>query len=226
MAVSRTGSVGTITNNANSGSQSVTVPADAELMVVGAIGYEGVSTYFSSGSVTINSAALSVSRANDSDTSYGMVSLFHKVSPSTGTQTLAWDWSGTGAPDEGVTIFYAFYKGIDTDDPIKSEGGEQVQTDADTGVMTAATGDLAVAIAYAYGESETFTWTNATEVTHSHYGGDTASIAEASPSGNITITVGYGDWCSMCGVVLGAGAGTLAPLTINVQDCVQPISVF
>src|SRR5690554_1211057 len=67
-AVERTGSAGTITSSSNSGSQNVTVPADAEIIVFGASGHENNDTYFTSGTVTLGGSNLTMSPSStDSD---------------------------------------------------------------------------------------------------------------------------------------------------------------
>lgn len=189
-SVSRTGSVTDIHNNVNSGSQSITVPSDATLAIVTANGFYNQANYFSSGSVTLGGDTMSVGRSDDSDITYEFSAIFYLINPSTGSQTLAWDWAGSNAPSSGVHIHYAFYKDIDTSSLIRDTGGQQTATGtATTGSMTAQTGDMAIAIAHGYDSSlPSFNWTNATETDDDQYNFSASSYAEATPSGNITIT--------------------------------------
>jgi hypothetical protein len=215
--VTRTGSVGEITSTANSGSQSITIPADATLVVVAVSGYSGTTTnFFSGGTLTLNGVTRSVGRTDDAYSSYGMTAIFYWVNPATGSRTLAWNWAGSGVATTGVHIFYAFYKGVDTTNPIKSSGGgHNHTTTVNTGAMTAATGDLAIAVAYANSTTgpASVSWTNAIQAAGSLYNMDYGAFAENSPSANITITEsfsgGSGPDSAISGIVLAAAAATL-----------------
>src|SRR5690242_20690674 len=118
-AITRTGSISDFVNTANSGTQGVTVPADAEIMVVGLTGSQSATaSFFSGGTLTVNGAALTC-LAFDADNTKFQGALCYKVLPSTGAQTLAWDWAGASAAEYGAIFVYAFYKGIDTASAIR-----------------------------------------------------------------------------------------------------------
>jgi len=194
-AITRTGSFSTEAHVTNTGSFSVTVPADAEIMVLGVTGFQSTASYFSSGSVTVGGAAMTAV-GFDSDTTKFQGSLFYKVLPATGTQTVAFDWAGTTAPEFGVIFVYAFYKGIDTASTIRSSNGAQQATNPHaTSTLTAQSGDLIVAWMAQFTASEsTVTWTGATEVQAVTAISQTdGSWAEASPTGNQTVSASGSD---------------------------------
>src|SRR5205085_164848 len=111
-AVARTGSLTEINSSVNSASQSVTVPSDATLAVVSVSGYQTSANYFHSGTVTLGGSAMTAaSTTQDSNTAYLYGAMFYLANPPTGTQTLAWDWLGTNAPNDGVIIVHGYYKG-------------------------------------------------------------------------------------------------------------------
>lgn len=206
MAVTRIGSLvesADAERTANTGSESITVPADAEIMIVGVHGYQSISSYFSGGAgtrLTIAGAAFTNLTQGDASTSFFMGALFYRLAPATGTQTLAWDWAGTDAPTEPVRIVYGFYKGLHATTPIRDTDGVQSNLPYTTPSLTAASGDLIVAWGWGYdGADETggSSWTNASVVTDypTRYGNAVASWAEGSPSGNTTVT-----WSAWTGV--------------------------
>ena len=212
MAIERIGNLTRIQSNVNSDSQSISVPNDATLIVVGVSGYSGAG-YFANGSITLNGSALT-ELAADSNGSYTQGLLGYLVNPSTGTQTLAWDWDGTGAPAAGVILVYGFYKGVDTASLVRDSYSLQqayaatIQTDT----MTASDGDYAIAWVGGYGSSATFSWTNATKVADfdvaSGYNTTLGTWAEATLSGNTQITcTGNIDMCIMALVLKPAAAG-------------------
>ena len=188
MAVTRTGSVTTIQTASQTGSQSVTVPNDAEIMIVKIAGFlDG--TNVGEGTYTINSQSLTAVWGATGDVS----EIFYKISPSTGSQTFAWDFGSAPLSDEFIEI--SFYKGINTGDAIGASAYaylfENIDT-ANTGEMTASNGDAVVAVALIFSESDPFPasadWTNATELTDTTWAAGVYSGAEAFPSGNVTIT--------------------------------------
>ena len=188
MAVTRTGSVTTIQTASQTGSQSVTVPNDAEIMIVKIAGLLE-STYVGEGTYTINSQSLTAVWGATGDYS----DIFYKINPSTGSQTFAWDFGSAPLFDEFIEI--SFYKGINTGDAIGATAFLDLLSNIDTantGEMTASNGDAVVAIALIYGGGDPLPasadWTNATELTDTTAAG-VYSGAEAFPSGNVTITV-------------------------------------
>ena len=188
MAVTRTGSVTTIQTASQTGSQSVTVPNDAEIMIVKIAGFLD-STYVGDGTYTINSQSLTAVWGATGDYS----DIFYKINPSTGSQTFAWDFGSAPQFDEFIEI--SFYKGINTGDAIGATAFLDLFSNIDTantGEMTASNGDAVVAVALIFSESDPFPasadWTNATELTDTTWAAGVYSGAEAFPSGNVTIT--------------------------------------
>lgn len=224
MAITRTGSVTQFNaTTGNTGTQGVTVPADAEIMVFGVTGYPdgGEASYFSGGSVSLNGSAFTAV-AGDANNSAFEGSLFYLTLPSTGSQTLSWDWLGAGAITSlGPKGAYAFYKGIDTASPVRDSDGAQAAADPHTTKsLTAVTNDLIVAFGYQFadGFDRTWTWTNATEQQALTLFQDAdGSWAEASPTGNQTVSftsTGSRDG-GVCAIVLkpaAVGGGGSAPM--------------
>lgn len=194
MSVTRTGSVGSIQSALNSSSQAITVPSDAEIIVVSAGGYEPVASYFSGGAVTLNSVPLTVGRADDTDTAKVMSAMFYLVNPATGSQTLAWDWVGTTTPDVGVQIYYSFYKGVNKASPIRdSQGIQQTgSTSVSRTVANTQPGDMICAYSHMEQNNPNYPtgidWTNATEVTENAYNKSNNAYAENSAGADVTVT--------------------------------------
>jgi len=211
----RTGTPFSVTmSTANTGSGSVSIPADATFLVCGMSGYSSTASIFSGGSMTIGGAAMTMGTAGDTGTDWKNA-LFYKVSPATGTQTLAWDWSGTGTLTEAGFVMCATYKALDTASPVRSIGCVQTSTSPyNTGSRAASAGDLAVIVLAAFvgGGDITFSFSNSTAVTQFTIAGNAEGAwAEASPTTATTFSAsGVGsDDGSMCAVVLKpAAAGT------------------
>src|SRR6267142_2250649 len=103
MAIVQTGSVlqftGLGTANTGTVSTTITVPADAELVVVGWSGFSSTANFFSTGSMTftkggVDTAMTMVSGA-DGNTGLWQAAMAYLVLPDTGSnKTLKWDWLG------------------------------------------------------------------------------------------------------------------------------------
>lgn len=192
MSVTRTGSIIEIDSASNSGSQSITVPSDAEYMVCSASGYlsSGGSNFMNANPPTIASNAMTLVRDDDNDGTRLIQCLFRYVSPPTGTQTFAWDWAGTTSATLGIQMQIAFYKGVNTTTP---EGANAGSADADasatTGSMTVTNGDAVFVAAVAYNAVlPTIDFTNCTEIADNSALGLQAGCAEAFPSTDTTFT--------------------------------------
>lgn len=188
----------------NTGTYTITVPADAEIIVVGVTGYYNTANYFTGGGMTCTKGAsdivMSEVAQGNASTSYFMGAMFYLVSPDTGaSKSLKWDWSGTGTPDNGVPCVYAFYKGIDTSSPVRDSDGAQGADGATTPTLTAQSGDLIVAWGWNYrtdmsGQTPAFTGvTNvgeSEEFNLAYVDADTRGCGmwgEGSPTGNQTV---------------------------------------
>jgi len=192
----RSGSITQDAFSANSGTTSVSVAADAEFFAVCLSGFENTASFFSAGTLTLGGTARTGVVAFDADTTKFQGALFYWTLPATGTQTLAWDWAGANAAQEGALFAYGSYKGIDTASPIRSSNGAQQATNPHaTSTLTAQSGDLIVACMTQFANVEsTVTWTGATEVVgFTKVGGADGSWAEASPTGNQTVSASGSD---------------------------------
>lgn len=221
-AISRIGGIGDIHNTGNTGSQSINVPADATLAVVAVSGLGGTASFFSTTPPTINNVSMQTGRADDASILYGMSSIFYLVNPSTGSQALAWDWAGAGTCSSGCHIMYAFYKGINTADPIRSRGGNAaLGAITITNIMNAQYGDLAVATGYSNDGTtgQDIAWTNATEVIDDIYNNSGGAYAEASPSASLNILTNFienvGDKIALSSIVLKPAIPSTSGLNIG-----------
>lgn len=201
MAIVQTGSTLTFaapgTANTGTVSSTITVPSDAELVVVGWSGFSNTSGFFSSGSMTFtkggSDTAMSSFAAGGSGTGNWGGSAFYLNLPDTGAnKTLKWDWTGAGASDDASTLCsVTFWKGNDTSSaPRGAASGTAGGVPVTTGTITAASGDLIIGWlpAFASPNGNTTTLTNCsllTELTAS--GNADAAWVTASPTGNQTI---------------------------------------
>jgi hypothetical protein len=217
MAIERIGSLTQIEVNIGSipfgYSGTITVPSDAEIIIVGIVGYNSAAGNIAT-SGSIGGAALT-KIAGDGSTSYFQGSLFYKVSPATGSQTLALTCTSSG---DGAKIVYGFYKGIDTASAVRDTDGVQAGSPGsyDTKTLTASSGDMIVGWVFGYTGSASVgspTFQNISEVTTygTTYRSAVGSWAEGSPSGNTS--VGVSAWTDVadggiCAVVLKPSAVT------------------
>jgi hypothetical protein len=192
-------------------------------MVVGAVGAtpDVVSNFFSGFPPTIGGDATTVGNDQDNNDAIVIGCIFYKTLPATGSQTFAWNWSGTGTLPVGGTIYVAFYTSA-TSISLSGSGGGAQDTDnsATTGSLTAVTGNAVFAVGGLYNDSTlpTATWTNATELNDSTSNGLQCSVAEAFPAGNVTIT------CAHSG---GTGSGPLTTISaIVLQEASSAIAVI
>lgn len=229
MAVTRIGDALEIHSSTDPSSASVTVPDDAEIMVVGvggwfstgANGFTGdVAEDAETSALTLNSVNFRVGRLSTAIGADDASAVLYIVSPAIGSQTLAWNW--TGVLSNGVHIHYAFYKGIDTTTPIRSRGGEQTTsaTHVHTGTLAAENGDIGVAVAEGY-TGASYTWTGVSELFDNSYNNGYGSFADGALSGNTEfIATGTASgYHSIAGVVLkqaaAGGGATTAPMMMH-----------
>jgi hypothetical protein len=143
MSVVRTGSTVAIDTTTASSSQSITVPSDAEIAVVFGGGYFG--------NVSIGNPVFTLGGSNCTRAvggtpggDFDAAVIEYKVSPATGTQTLAWTFPTIASGS--VRIFVVFYKSINISSPIGSTGRVDhnsitITTETVTG-LTAPTGSM------------------------------------------------------------------------------------
>jgi hypothetical protein len=202
MAITQAGSILTFPapGSANTGtvSTTITVPADAEIVVVGWSGFSGTANFFSTGSMTFTKGAAdtAMTAVSGGDALGGTwdAAMFYLALPDTGTnKSLKWDWLGTAAADDPSTLCsVTFWKGIDTASPVRGSGGGQgtATTPYTTGTITAASGDLVVAWvgAFAAAEGTVDTWSNLSLLSQIAISGNAdGAWAMGSPSGNVVV---------------------------------------
>lgn len=201
MPITQTGTTLTfaVASTANSGtvSSTITVPADAEIVLVGVSTYLSVANSMSSGSMTFtkNSAdtAMTAGVGADASTLAFQGTLFYLGLPDTGAnKSLKWDWAGTTAMDNAPLVSVTFWKGIDTSSPVRHIVGMQSTTFPFTSpTLTAQSGDLIVAWCHFYSGaagSRIDSWTNLTLLSQlTENGQSDAAWATGSPSGNTTV---------------------------------------
>ena len=125
---SRTGTAVTVNISASTGSTSVTVPTDADMVVamwshwddngdstLSTLSYDGTSFLPAE-------AELGDGEVNFNGSGGGAAVL---VNPSTGSNTLSWGWSSGGARSEGGALALIFYKDANTSDPTGSSDVDQ-----------------------------------------------------------------------------------------------------
>lgn len=233
MAITQAGSTLTFANpggtNTGTVSTTMTVPADAEIAIVGWSGFSNVVGYYSTGSMTLTKGGV------DTAMTFGGVSwnggagpfeaiVFYMALPDTGTnKTLKWDWAGVAAPTDitNTLCSVTFWKGINTSSPVRvvGTGNGPVAVPYTTGSMAALSGDLIVAWAAWFtggsAEGSINTWSNLSllsQLTHS-INADGA-WATGSPSGSTTVAALTGTNATDGGIVALALAPAIAAAAI------------
>lgn len=201
-----------IQSNVNSDSTSVEVPETTTCALLAVSGLGGSANFFSGGTVTLGGESMILETNADSNGSLSGVAIWTLFFPPTGTQTLAWDWSGSSAPSGGVQLYPAFYAGVLSVRGVTVPG--QASSTA-TSVNASAIGfyqdDIQVAIVGGNGAAST--WLGMTEAAGSSYNGNMASFAENfNPSQeNLTSTsrlwTNSGTAVAVSGVVLATEPG-------------------
>src|SRR5690606_34393690 len=133
MAVQVTGSILTLEldpNSENPTSESITVPEDAELVVVfghvfsftSGLDLEGAT--FAGDAMTV---AVNVASEDDQD---GYSAVWALVGENTGAQTLQLSWPADHWHDAGPAVSVVFLKGVNTSDPIHDAGADFPDSDS------------------------------------------------------------------------------------------------
>lgn len=241
MTIAQAGSVqdflvGLLTfDNVGTVSSTITVPADAELVVV-ALTAEPASTgaYFSGGTVTFTKGGSDTAMTYDAgeQTSWNGL-IWHLALPDTGAnKSLKWDWAGSGAHPTGALLWtISFWKGIDTAAPIRDVKSVYGTTfPVTTASLTCVSGDLIVAFC-----GFTKTDGGATAASINSWSGGLTTLAQfdkagdyndgawatGSPSGNTTVGTVTGTNCGTSGDACVVTAISLKPAaggTILVGD--------
>ena len=207
MAIVQTGSTlkfdGSIITSLNTGtvSSTITVPADAEMVLVSWSGYSTTTNFYSGGSMTFTKGGVdtAMTAVAGGETSVGWNGgLFYLLAPDTGSnKTLKWDWLGTGGSnDSGNFCSVTFWKGNAASSVLRDSDLYQSGSNTPYGptkTLTAQSGDLIIASVTAYCNSTTGsidTWSNLSALASSTDNWYDAFFAWAtgSPSGNTTVT--------------------------------------
>jgi hypothetical protein len=204
-SLERTGTHSQFCDTSDAGSDSITVPADADLAVLLVSGYEtGNTGYFSApdAAPTINSVSMTEATATDVDTGTAGA-IFYLSNPATGSQTLAWNWGFNSGPTEGVQYYVVYYKNSDAT-PLRSacsaeSGGSTVNCTPGS----ASAGDVMVAVA-GVSAIEAIGWTNATELDEDQncQGGSYAVAYDDSYGSAVQITATMSSSYTMIGVMV------------------------
>jgi hypothetical protein len=211
MAVTETGTrtqfTGAAATNTGTASTTITVPADATLVVVGVSTYSATANFISGGSLTftkggVDTAMVAVQPATrgDGSTAASMVAMFYMVLPDTGSnKTLKWDFSGTGTPLGPPLLAVTFWTGVNTSTPVRASGGGQSASGVPftTSSIAALSGDLILAFAGSNNvvgtEGTVNSWSNVSLLAQCTTTGDAGgngydgAWATGSPSGTTTV---------------------------------------
>jgi len=186
------------TNYFGTVSTTITVPSDAQFVVVGLSNYGGGTNNKHSGMTFtkggVNTAMTPVFGA-DATTNWNAVA-FYLAAPDTGTnKTLAWLWdNGTSSGDLAFSV--TFWKGVDTTSPVRDTDGAQGSGwPRNTPTLTCVSGDKIIAFAGFYygaggGAGGVTTWNNLTELAEiTNQGPAEGTWATGDPTGDTTVGV-------------------------------------
>lgn len=200
----------------DSGSTSITVPSGTTFAICTVLSYESVLNTLSGSPVTLGGTTMTAVSGGD-NAAYFQGALFWQNAPTSGAQTLAWDWVGTDGLEENGLWTCVFYQGTHATTPVRSSSCTLGTNPHVTASLTAQTGDTAVGIAWVYAPAgATWTWnTGGANLTMTEqYDAYTPSgvnsdhaWADATPSGNGTISAtpsSGGTDGGICGIVLRA----------------------
>lgn len=192
---SRTGTPAQIDASGGNGSTSVTVPADCNGIVAMWSHWDG-NGGSSLSSLTLNGVSFTehAELAEGATTDESGVGVATLMSPATGSQTVAWTWSGGGARSEGGEIVLVFYKDCNTSDPVRAASvNAAVDVNAaDTSVGSTASTDLVVGFYQVFDGAGTAAISgvtafinNATLNSHLYDVGDASGLTGTVTIGNI-----------------------------------------
>lgn len=200
MAIVQTGSVLQFTGlgpgNTGTVSSTITVPADAEFVIVGWSSYSGSSAFFSGGGMTFTKGGVDTAMTyagGDNGSAGWSGPCFYMVLPDTGSnKTLKWDWAGTGTASDASTLCsVTFWKGVDTASPVRAtgSGASSSNTPYTTGSIAGSSGDLAVAWVGGFvgAEGTIDSWSNLTLLTQiARFNSADGAWATGNPTGSST----------------------------------------
>jgi hypothetical protein len=204
MAITQTGSFTTLSGNglyngASGTISAITVPADAEIMLIGVSAFSTTAGRISANGCFNIGAATSVGVGGAGSTSAWQAALHYILAPPVGTQNLEWQWgggAGAALTDGIVVLGYLFLKGIDTASPIRDSDGSNGPGDSEsTPTLTAQPGDWIVAYAGIFtspGVDQTIAWSGGGGATSLAQGANFShadgGFGKAEPTGNQVMT--------------------------------------
>ena len=220
-APSRTGSITSYAQDDTSDSDSITVPEDAELCIVAVAYWNGSQTELST--LTLDGDAFTeVALYNSGGNNYGAVGIYQLVEPSTGEQTLAWEWDHSFAMGggESYVMFVLFYTDVNTAGPITDADIGHAWGVATSGSFSSSTNDTCFCVGYSYGQDcDAGHGPNQVELDNDHDSvwENWGAIGEkAGVTGTTTMAAdGDGTAIAACSIAGTGGAGTIGPAAMH-----------
>lgn len=204
---SRTGSIAMLQSTSQNDSDSVTVPADADLAIVVAAVYVFEGVNFSS--LTLGGNGLTeINAFQNVGAEAGDTVMWRLTNPPSGSQTLAWGWEAE--PEEGATIFVVFYKDVNTSSPITDSDVGYGDPTATSAAFSSSTNDTCLCVGYSFDATDCDAGYGANQVEIADgdiFGGCQGAVGEkAGVSGTTTMEVD-GDYCSIVACSIAGSVG-------------------
>lgn len=152
-----------VTSSADSGSQSVTVPSDADCCVIGIGGWTGGSRVLMPPTAISLAGSAFTGLQSDNNNAHEKMHLARLVGMAPGSQTYSWDMGGSGSVTEGLLHFLTFFKNVDQANPIVASGLTNGNVDV-TGLGSPGAGDMMVGLSAAFGSAPTVTGSGQTSM--------------------------------------------------------------
>ena len=209
-----TGSITQIQDSTTPSSQSVSIPADAELCIVAIAFFRGVGGGGALSTLTLDGNSFtSVVKSNDSG--FGTTTIWRYIVPVglRGTsKTLAWAFDG--ALTEGANIFVIWLKDVDTGgDPIRGSNFGAGDPTATSGSYSSDANDLNLCVGYSFSTTDCdASGSGQTEQADStQFNSCQGAVGTKAGVAGTTTMVVSGDFCSVCACSI-KGSGAVAPL--------------
>lgn len=198
-----------VTTSADSGSTSITVPSDADFAVIGVGAWTGGARVLMPMTTLSIGGVASVSVQSNNDSATDKIDLRRCTAPPTGSQTLAWDFGGTGTITEGALIFIAFFKNVDQTSPVIGSGKG---TGNVTGLGTVGADDLMVGFTVSFDTAATVTGSSQTSLsTPARFNSCFLRGARKAAANSYTVSGGDSSNYSAALTLKGAAGGAAHP---------------
>lgn len=152
-----------VTTSADSGSTSISVPSDCDFVAMGVGAWTGGARVLMPMTTLSINGVNSTSLQSSNDSNFNKIDLRRLLAPAVGSQTLAWDFGGTGTIAEGALIFLAYFKGVDQTSPIIGSGKASGAGDV-TGLGTAGADDMMCGFSVSFDTAVTVTGSSQTSL--------------------------------------------------------------